>query len=68
MQRLAPLNASAVTSGESGGAGDRPPPETVADRERELRAMFDLAGSGKAILNPDGRLVRVNRRFCEITG
>ena len=68
MQRLAPLNASAVTPGESGGAGDRPPPETVADGERELRAMFDLAGSGKAILNPDGRLVRVNRRFCEITG
>ncbi len=68
MQRRAPLDAPAVTDGEAGDPGDRAAGHAAAEGERELRAIFDLAGDGMAILNPDGRLVRVNRRFCEITG
>lgn len=38
-------------------------------RETEFRTIFDLAGSGKAQADPTtGRFVRVNRKFCEITG
>lgn len=37
--------------------------------EQEFRAVFELAGSGKAQVDPaSGRFVRVNRKFCEITG
>ncbi len=38
-------------------------------KEREFRALFELAASGKAVLEPrSGRLLRVNRKLCEITG
>lgn len=38
-------------------------------RETEFRIIFDLAGSGKAQADPaTGLFVRVNRKFCEITG
>jgi PAS domain S-box-containing protein len=41
----------------------------VAASEREYRAIFELAGSGKAQTDPvTGRFIRVNQRFCEITG
>lgn len=37
--------------------------------EQEFRAVFELAGSGKAQVDPaSGCFVRVNRKFCEITG
>lgn len=37
--------------------------------EQEFRAVFELAGSGKAQVDPgSNRFVRVNRKFCEITG
>lgn len=37
--------------------------------EKEFRAVFELAGSGKAQVDPaSDRFVRVNRKFCEITG
>lgn len=37
--------------------------------EKEFRAVFELAGSGKAQVDPaSSRFVRVNRKFCEITG
>ncbi len=37
--------------------------------EREFRTIFELAGSGKAQWDPTtGRFMRVNRRFCMITG
>jgi PAS domain S-box-containing protein len=67
VQRRAPLNAPA----ESWGPDDRGSREGAAapDGERELRAIFDLDGSGNAIADPlTRRFVRVNRRFCEITG
>ena len=43
--------------------------QALADSEREFRAMFELANSGKTQADPHtGRFLRVNRRFCEITG
>jgi PAS domain S-box-containing protein len=37
--------------------------------EAEFRAVFELAGSGKALVDPQtGRFIRVNRKLCEITG
>ena len=67
MQRRAPLSVPA----ESRGPDDRGSREGAAapDGERELCAIFDLDGSGNAIADPlTRRFVRVNRRFCEITG
>ncbi|WP_242343460.1 PAS domain-containing hybrid sensor histidine kinase/response regulator [Anaeromyxobacter terrae] len=68
MPRRSPLEAT---------AGNTSPPEPLdegapsedAPSEREFRAIFDLAGSGKAMGDPArNRFIRVNRRFCEITG
>lgn len=43
--------------------------DALAAREAEFRALFELAGTGKAQAEPGtGRFLRVNRRFCEITG
>lgn len=43
--------------------------EALRASEREYRATFELAGSGKAQADPiTWRFLRVNRRFCEITG
>ncbi|HZN67476.1 MAG TPA: PAS domain S-box protein [Tepidisphaeraceae bacterium] len=43
--------------------------EALAASEREFRAMFELSASGKAQADPaTGRFLRVNKRFCEITG
>ena len=43
--------------------------EALAASEKEFRAMFELDGSGKSQADAEtGRFVRVNRRFCEITG
>ncbi len=37
--------------------------------EQEYRAMFELMGVGKAEADPrTGRFLRVNRKFCELTG
>jgi PAS domain S-box-containing protein len=38
-------------------------------REREFRAAFEMAAVGMAQADPhSGELLRVNRKFCEITG
>lgn len=43
--------------------------EALRASEAEYRAIFELAGVGKAQSDPQtGRLVRVNPKFCEITG
>ncbi|MDQ4128848.1 MAG: PAS domain S-box protein [Actinomycetota bacterium] len=43
--------------------------ESLRESEEEYRAMFELANVGKAQADPaTGRLLRVNPRFCEITG
>jgi PAS domain S-box-containing protein len=43
--------------------------EALRTREEEYRAIFELAGVGKAQSEPaTGRLLRVNPKFCEITG
>jgi PAS domain S-box-containing protein len=41
----------------------------LRESEAAFRAIFDLAGVGKAQADPaTGRFVRVNRKLCEITG
>lgn len=41
----------------------------LAASEREFRAMFELAATGMAQADPTTRrFLRVNRRFCQITG
>jgi PAS domain S-box-containing protein len=43
--------------------------ETLVRAESEFRAMFELAGVGMSQADPaDGHLLRVNQRFCAITG
>jgi len=43
--------------------------EALRASEAEYRAIFELAGVGNAQSDPQtGRLVRVNPKFCEITG
>jgi PAS domain S-box-containing protein len=43
--------------------------EALRASEAEYRAIFELAGVGNAQSDPEtGRLVRVNPKFCEITG
>jgi PAS domain S-box-containing protein len=43
--------------------------ERLLASERNFRAIFELAGSGKAQADPNThRFTRVNRKFCEITG
>ncbi len=39
-----------------------------AKSEERARAMFDQAAVGMAYVGPDGRLLRVNRKFCDIVG
>jgi PAS domain S-box-containing protein len=41
----------------------------IANRNRaQLETFFNQAAVGMAVVGIDGRLVRVNRRFCEMTG
>jgi PAS domain S-box-containing protein len=43
--------------------------EAVRRSEAEFRGLFDLASTGTAQIDAaTGRIVRVNQRFCEITG
>ena len=43
--------------------------DLLGESEQEFRAVFELAGSGKAMVEPStGRFVRVNRKLCEMTG
>ena len=40
----------------------------LKENEELLRAAFEGAATGIALLAPDGRCLRANRRFCAITG
>src|SRR5262249_13440126 len=43
--------------------------ESLRESEADFRAIFELAGTGIAQADlRTGRLLRVNRKFCEITG
>ena len=43
--------------------------DAMENSEREFRTVFELAGSGKAMVDAvSGRFVRVNRKLCEMTG
>src|SRR5687767_14901944 len=40
----------------------------LRERERQLRAVYECAPVGVCETDPDGRLLRVNPKFCELTG
>ena len=42
--------------------------EALRESEGRLRALFDNAPAGVDDISPGGEIVRVNPRFCEITG
>ena len=43
--------------------------QILKENEEEYRAVFELAPDGRTQLDPStGRFLRVNRRFCELTG
>jgi PAS domain S-box-containing protein len=37
-------------------------------REEEFRLLFDLSAIGMAQVSPDGRYLRVNRKYCQMLG
>ncbi|HTG82669.1 MAG TPA: PAS domain S-box protein [Geobacteraceae bacterium] len=41
---------------------------SLRDSEEQFRATFEQAAVGIAYLAPDGRLLRINQRYCEIVG
>jgi PAS domain S-box-containing protein len=40
----------------------------LQESEREFRTMFDVAPVGMVQVNPNGKFLRVNEAFCNITG
>jgi PAS domain S-box-containing protein len=40
----------------------------LSDSERQFREAFDLVGIGLTQVDPEGRFLVVNRRFCEMLG
>jgi two-component system sensor histidine kinase UhpB len=42
--------------------------EALAESEKRFRATFEQAAVGIAHVAPDGRFLRINGRFCDITG
>ncbi|HEY6402713.1 MAG TPA: PAS domain S-box protein, partial [Blastocatellia bacterium] len=42
--------------------------EELRRSEEELRSMFDLSAIGMAQVSPEGRYLRVNRKFCQMLG
>ena len=40
----------------------------LSESERRLQAMFEQAAVGMAVVAADGKMLRVNRRLCEIVG
>jgi PAS domain-containing protein len=42
--------------------------ERLRDSEARFRATFDQAAVGVAHVAPDGKFVRINRKFCDIVG
>ena len=41
---------------------------SLRERERQLRAVYECAPVGVCETDPDGRFLRVNPKFCELTG
>jgi PAS domain S-box-containing protein len=68
LERLVPAVRRAIRESEERSERERAL-EALRRSEQEFRAMFDLAGIGKAQGDPHtGRFLRVNRKLCEITG
>jgi PAS domain S-box-containing protein len=68
LERLVPAVRRAIRESEERSERERAL-EALHRSEQEFRAMFDLAGIGKAQGDPHtGRFLRVNPKLCEITG
>ena len=68
LERLAPAVRRAMRESEERRERERAE-EALRRSEEEYRAMFELAGVGKAQCEPEtGRFLRVNPKLCEITG
>ena len=68
LERLAPAVRRAVREFEERTERERAE-QVLRKSEAEYRAMFELAGVGKAQVDPHtGRFLRVNPKLCEITG
>ncbi len=42
--------------------------QSLLESEERFRTAFEYASIGKALTAPDGRLIKVNRAFCEMVG
>lgn len=42
--------------------------EALQESEERFRATFDQAAVGIGLIGPDGRIIRINRKYCEIVG
>src|SRR5215813_509587 len=42
--------------------------EVLRRSEKEYRSLFDLSAIGMAQVSPEGRYLRVNRKFCQMLG
>src|SRR5215510_4238281 len=42
--------------------------EELRRSEKEYRSLFDLSAIGMAQVSPEGRYLRVNRKFCQMLG
>jgi PAS domain S-box-containing protein len=42
--------------------------EELRRSEEEIRSLFDLSAIGMVQVSPEGRYLRVNRKFCQIVG
>ena len=68
LERLVPAVRRAIRESEERSERERAL-DALRRSEQEFRAMFDLAGIGKAQGDPlTGRFLRVNPKLCEITG
>ena len=65
--RLGPRRRDARRSSATCTSASRPS-AALAEAEERFRTAFEEGAAGMAIVSPEGRLLRVNRALCAITG